>query len=340
MKKTIILWGVSLFLAACGGDNKDPNVGNHNGTTSNPQPKPSVEVPQFNADNAYNHIKRQVDFGARVPGTPAHDSCAAWLKSQFESVGATVYLQTGEVERHDGKRLPLKNIVAAFNEDKPRRILLCAHWDSRYVADADEDAEGSKKPTLGADDGGSGVGVLLEIARIVNEKKLQNIGVDLILFDAEDQGLGNVYRLNSDKTWCLGAQFWSRTPHKPNYKAEYGVLLDMVGSAGAKFPQEAFSREHANAYLQRVWNEAHSLGYHDYFVGPVDRQITDDHVFVTMLAHIPTIDIINLPPGSQTGFGHYWHTQKDNMDVINKNTLKAVGQTLTQLLYKEDVGAL
>lgn len=325
-------------LASCGGDKPQPNP-KPDTTKQQPKPQTNANIPSFNADNAYVNIEKQVNFGPRVPGTPAHDSCAAWLSRQFEANGAKVIVQKGQVERHDGVRLPMKNIIASYGEGKARRILLCAHWDSRYIAD--QEPGNKDKPTLGADDGGSGVGVLLEIARLLNEKPLENIGVDIVLFDTEDQGLsGASMRLNTDKTWCLGAQYWARTPHVPNYKADYGILLDMVGAAGAHFPQEGFSREHANAYLQRVWREAHELGYHDYFTGPVDRQITDDHVFVTLLANIPTIDIINLPPGTPTGFGHYWHTLKDDMSVINKNTLKAVGQTLTQVLYKEDSGEI
>lgn len=338
MRSFLFLTAVCCWLwTACGGE-KPAN----GGSQPEPKPQPKAEVPVFNPDAAYNYVDAQVKFGPRVPGTPAHAACADWLQKELERLGAKVTLQKAEVERHDGKRLPLLNIIGSFHPERTRRILLCAHWDTRYEADQDPNNP-KKQPAMGADDGGSGVGILLEVARVLGERALANIGVDIVLFDVEDQGMsGGSMRLNTDKTWCLGSQYWSRTPHVPGYKADYGILLDMAGASGARFPQESFSREHANAYIQRVWNEAHALGYHDYFVGPLDHDIIDDHVFVTLYAKIPTIDIINLQPGpdGRSRFGHYWHTLQDDMSIIDKSTLKAVGQTLLQVLYKEDAGLL
>ncbi len=163
---------------------------------------------------------------------------------------------------------------------------------------------------------------------------MKNIGIDIVLFDAEDQGgSGGGYVRES---WCLGAQHWSKNPHVPNYKAEFGILLDMVGARGARFAKEGVSLKHASAYVQLVWETAWELQYSDFFVNEEERQIVDDHVFINEIRKIPTIDIINLPKNSETGFGDYWHTHRDNMDIISKSTLKAVGQTLLQVVYQKD----
>jgi glutaminyl-peptide cyclotransferase len=303
-----------------------------------PPPAPSFKEvgPKFDSENAYNMVAKQVAFGPRVPGTPAHDSCATWLLSQFESYGATVTLQTGNVFAHNGtKRYDIKNIIATINPTATKRILLCAHWDSRAQADQETDPEKQKQPVLGADDGASGVGVLLEVARAINSQALKNIGVDIVLFDVEDQGRsGN----NSTQSWCLGAQYWSKTPHVEGYKAEFGILLDMVGARGARFVKEGVSLKHAAMYVDKVWKAAWGRGYRDFFHDVAGKQLIDDHVFINEIRQIPTIDIINSPANSETGFGAYWHTLDDNMDIISKTTLEAVGQTLLQVLYQEEAG--
>jgi glutaminyl-peptide cyclotransferase len=234
----------------------------------------------------------------------------------------------------------IKNIVASYNPDASKRILLCAHWDTRRVAD--QDTERTQEPILGADDGGSGVGVLLEIARVLNENPIK-IGVDIVLFDAEDQGESSTpTRPYRKETWCIGSQYWSKTPHKIGYKANFGILLDMIGSKGARFPKEGLSMKHAGIFVEKVWTEALNMGYSDLFVSNTAQQIVDDHLFINEIANIPTLDIINLPtnPGANGSFGHYWHTHKDNMDIIDQNTLNAVGNVLTHILYKESAGIL
>jgi glutaminyl-peptide cyclotransferase len=325
VKNNLALLFISFLLFAC--QNDKPK--NDNGK----QPeKVKVTAPKFNADNAYQHIEKQLAFGPRVPGTKAHDSCAAWLESKFKDFGATVIVQQAEVSG-GSKMYNIKNIIATYNPSASYRILLCAHWDTRAIAD--QDSERKAEPIPGADDGGSGVGVLLEIARIINEHKLLNIGVDIVLFDAEDQGeSGNNSRRD---TWCLGAQYWSKNPHVPNYKANFGVLLDMVGARGASFPKEGVSMKHAAYYVDKIWTTAWEQGYNDFFINEEERQIIDDHLYINEIRKIPTVDIIYLSKDSPTGFGSHWHTHNDNIDIISKTTLNAVGQTLLQVLYEEDV---
>jgi glutaminyl-peptide cyclotransferase len=307
------------------------------GPKDKPDPKPDpvkVEAPVFNQDNAYQFIEKQLSFGPRVPETPAHDSCAAWLVSKFKEFGAEVQIQEAEVYGHKGKTYKIKNIVAVFNPQAKSRVLLTAHWDTRAVAD--QDTERKEEPILGADDGGSGVGILLEMARVFGATPLKNTGIDIVLFDAEDQGGSGAGYVR--ESWCLGAQHWSKNPHVKGYTADFGVLLDMAGARGARFAKEGVSMKHASHVVQEIWETAWELQYSDFFVNVEERQIVDDHVFVNEIRKIPTVDIINLPENSPTGFGSYWHTHRDNMDIISKSTLKAVGQTLLQLIYQKDAG--
>ena len=323
MRKFLIIAILGCFLSACQSD--QPIINKE-------KEKPKVESPKFNADNAFKNIEMQLSFGPRVPGTKGHDSCASWLETQFRSFGAEVIIQKTELQGAS-KSYKIKNIIAVYNPTATQRVLLCAHWDSREIAD--QDTERKNEPIPGADDGGSGVGVLLEIARILNENKLKNLGVDIVLFDAEDQGVsgGNGKR----DSWCLGAQHWSKNPHVPNYKANFGILLDMVGARNARFPREGLSIKHASFFVDRIWKTAWALGYSDFFLNTEEGQIVDDHLYINEIRRIPTVDIIHLSPDSQTGFGAHWHTHKDNIDIIGKNTLLAVGQTLVQVLYEEDL---
>ncbi|AFC24960.1 M28 family peptidase [Saprospira grandis] len=302
-----------------------------------PQPTPTPEpeeklaqAPTFIADSAYAFVKAQLAFGPRVPETQGHEDCANWLIQKFESYGTKAHIQTAEMNNGQGKTYPIKNIVAQINPQAKTRILLAAHWDTRAMAD--RDSERQSEPIPGADDGASGVAVLLEISRQIQKQELQNVGVDIVLFDVEDQGLsGDAYDRSS---WCLGAQHWSRNPHTPDYKAKFGILLDMVGARAARFPKEGVSLKHAAFYVDEVWQTAWKLGYNDFFVDETHGQLVDDHLFVNEIRKIPMLDIINLPKGSPTGFGPYWHTHQDDIDIISPTTLKAVGQTVLQVIYQ------
>jgi len=323
----------AIFLWSCGDANNKPTP-NPNSSVS----QPSVTIPVFDAENAYKLVEKQVSFGPRVPKTPAHEACLQWLKTELETAGAQVEIQQGIMESHLDPRMPIKNIIAKINPTATKRVLLCAHWDTRYIADQEKDAKLSKEPILGADDGGSGVAVLLEIAHTIKKTPINNLGVDIVLFDVEDQGepQGGL-DFKKIQTWCLGSQYWAK--NKGNYNANFGILLDMVGSAGATFPKEGGSMRYAGPFVEKIWAEATNLGYSDMFVQGETKEIIDDHVFVNQFANIPTLDIINLPVGNPNlTFGSHWHTQNDNMKVIDKNTLKAVGQVLLNVLYKEAAG--
>ena len=214
--------------------------------------------------------------------------------------------------------------------------MLCAHWDSRPYADYDADEKKHKKPIDGANDGASGVGVLLEIARQI-QKEAPALGIDIIFFDAEDYGTP-IWHTGPTKAhdWCLGSQYWSRTPHVKDYYARYGILLDMVGGKGGTFYYEPYSYRTARKEVKKIWKKAHELGYGNYFIMEEGSEVTDDHVYVNQLARIPCVDIINYDPTCEnSSFGPTWHTVNDNISNIDRNTLKAVGQTVMDVIYNE-----
>ena len=297
------------------------------------KPKVKIEVPTFNADSAYHYIQKQVDFGPRVISSKPWENCAFWLEQKFLLYTPDVIIQEATTTTYDGKKHILKNIIASFSTDKKNRVALFAHWDSRHIAD--HDTENQDSPILGANDGGSGVGVLIELARQFSIKE-PKIGIDIILFDAEDYGQpeNSEYTYMPD-SWCLGSQHWSKNPHKAHYTARYGILLDMVAGKDATFYLEGYSSYFASSILQKVWKRGHKLGFGKHFVYENSPQITDDHLYVNTLAHIPTIDIIEFDPSTENKFNKHWHTHGDDMNNIDTETLKAVGQTLMDVLYRE-----
>ncbi len=293
----------------------------------------AAAAPTFNEDSAYSYVKAQVDFGPRIPNSQAHKACGDYLASKLESFGATVANQYADLTMFDGTLLKARNIIGSYRPESKKRVALFAHWDTRPWADKDPDESKHSNPVTGANDGASGVGVLLEVARLI-QANAPFIGVDIIFFDAEDCGAPDTYRgRHEEEHWCLGSQYWSRFPHAQGYNARYGILLDMVGGRNATFYQEAYSMQYAGSIVEKVWTQAAASGYGSYFIPERGGAVTDDHLFVNRIARIPTIDII--PMDETYGFGEFWHTTGDTMDVIDKNTLKAVGQTIINVIYDE-----
>ncbi|NQV01968.1 MAG: M28 family peptidase [Bacteroidia bacterium] len=300
------------------------------------KPYIAADIPAFNADSAYGYIKTQVEFGPRVNNTDAHRECATFLTEKLGEYSPDVTVQSGIVNAFDGTPLEFQNIIATFGPAGNNRILLGAHWDSRPFADHDPDEKNFYKAIDGANDGASGVGVLLEIARQLSLKP-PPIGVDIILFDAEDYGPPEALQdnQNSGDFWGLGSQYWAKNPHQPNYFAKYGILLDMVGAAGATFLMEGVSMEYAPAVVKKVWDIGNQIGYSSYFLYQRGGSITDDHYFVIRDRGVPMIDIIHLDQTTETGMYQHWHTVEDNLDKIDTGTLRAVGQTMLTVIYSE-----
>jgi len=295
-----------------------------------------ISVPVFSSDSAYSFIKHQVDFGARVPNTKAHADCARYLSSELKRLGAKVIEQKADLKAFDGTILNSVNIIGSFNSSAETRILLISHWDSRPWADNDPKPENRKKPVMAANDGASGVGVLLEMARLM-AKNQPSVGVDLVFIDSEDYGQPEsaARGQSNEDSWCLGTQYWAQHPHVAGYTARFGILLDMVGAPGATFFREQASDYYAGSVVSTVWSQAKSLGFDQYFRDEKGGAITDDHIYVNKIIGIPCIDIIHYDPNSGSGFGAYWHTTHDTMDNVDKSTLNAVGTTLMHVIYNE-----
>ena len=301
--------------------------------------------PAFCADSAYAFCQQQCDFGPRTMNSQAHDDCGRWIMQKFSSYGLQVTPQQALLKGYDGTMLRSTNIIASYRPELTDRILICAHWDSRPWADNDPDEANWHKPVLAANDGASGVAVMLELARLLNTAPADSslstlrssLGVDFICFDAEDWGTPQ-WDSSPDRsdTWALGAQYWAANPHVDGYKARYGILLDMVGGQGAQFYQEQLSLQYARSVVDRVWRAAQTVGFGSFFPTREGMGITDDHLPVNRVAKIPCIDIIPYYPDcQQSSFGPTWHTLQDDMDHIDLNTLQAVGQTLVQVLFSE-----
>jgi hypothetical protein len=331
--RIVLVVGVSVFAFSCG---NDKTTSENNTVISGTTPETNTVVakarvipPDFNADTAFHYIKTQADMGPRVPGSKAHAKAVAYYEKHFKSLGAEVKIQGGNVNTYDGKQWRIDNVIAAFNPAAKTRILLCAHYDSRPFSDKDPIPANRSKPCPGVNDGASGVGVLMEIARGMKEKA-PTVGIDIILFDLEDYGdNGDQY------SWCLGAVYWSNNLHKANYKPKYGILLDMVGAPNAIFPKEGLSRKHAPDVVKNVWSTADHLGYGNYFVDSNCEDMTDDHWPINGIAQIPCIDIIHYNFATNQFFPHH-HTTNDDINNIDKKTLKAVGQTLLEVIYNEE----
>ena len=318
-----------LLLTACGSQQKG-NVT----TAKNEEP---VGI-TFMADSAYIFCEQQCQFGPRTMNSEAHDRCGEWIANKFSEYGMTVTLQKADLKGYDGTVLHSTNIIASYRPDLADRILLCAHWDSRPWADNDPDPDNWKTPVMAANDGASGVGVMLEVARLLTTDTLNSqLGIDFFCFDAEDWGVPQfVNDVDGSDSWALGAQYWAEHPHREGYKARYGILLDMVGGMGAHFYQEGYSRHYANNVVNRVWQAAAVAGYASFFPPRTGGTVTDDHVPVNEVAGIPCVDIIPYYADcEQSSFGPTWHTVNDDMQHLDRNTLKAVGQTVVQVLFTE-----
>lgn len=319
----------SLFIVSCG------NLRKQTATSDSVAAQPVG--PAFSADSAYQFCQRQCDFGPRTMNSEAHDLCGQWIAAQFARYGLTVTEQKATLRGYDGTPLKSTNIIASYKPALNDRILVCAHWDSRPWADNDPDEANHRKPVMAANDGASGVAVMLELARLLSIDSLQ-LGIDFVCFDAEDWGIPQWSDApDSGDSWALGAQHWAANIDRKTAKTyRFGILLDMVGGQGAQFYQEGMSVQYARSVVDKVWNAAHVIGFGSMFPRQIGGSITDDHIPVNKVAKIPCIDVIPYYPDcEQSSFGPTWHTIHDDMDHIEKTTLQAVGQTIVQVLFSE-----
>ena len=305
-----------------------------------------MDRPAFNSDSAYAYIERQMAFEPRVPNSEAHTQCVVWLIEKLRELGAEVELQKGFMPDYRGNNQQIYNIIGHFkpsnkaegsNKRNAQTILLGAHYDTRPWCDEEENYSDRFYNVPGANDGASGVAVLLEVARQLGMRDSLLTPVDIIFFDCEDMGSPRVYTgLEREDTWCLGSQLWATNyaqkvcQAKPVY--QYGIVLDMVGAPDASFPREMYSTNYAANYQQQIWRSAQTLGYGAMFNDQQSYPITDDHYYINRIAGIPCVDIIHYDIRNATGFPFWWHTRQDNMDNISKSTLQAVGEVIMSQL--------
>ncbi|MDO4319594.1 MAG: M28 family peptidase [Bacteroidales bacterium] len=290
----------------------------------------------FSADSAYAQVVRQVALGPRTPGSEAHGRCADMLEQTLRRYGAdTVVSLRGEATAWDGTVLPVRNIWARYNIAAPSRILLVAHYDTRPWADRDADEANHNTPIDGANDGASGVAVILEIARNLG-LRAPEVGVDILLTDCEDSGTPAGHDTGADEdSWCLGTQlFADNLPYAAAERPRMGILLDMVGGRDARFHREYFSARRAPAATDKVWAMAARMGLGDRFPDAVGGAITDDHLPL-IAAGIPTTDIIESANAVTGSFAPTWHTLDDNIDHIDRESLSAAGRVVLNVIYYE-----
>lgn len=327
-----VLIAIAFTLSSCGFSHSNNS---HNTKATSNHTKVSYVVPNFNADSAYAYVAKQVDFGPRVPGTKAHAECEKWLIKKLRQWADTVYIQKFQARTYDGILRKGENIIASFSPNNPNRILMLAHWDTRPFSDHDKDKAKWDHPIPGANDGASGVGVLMEMARDFHEHH-PHIGVDLLFDDLEDWGPPAWLHMDKSTYWALGAQYWARHPQVPGYSAKFGILLDMVGAKNPAFLKEKFSMQYAGYYVNLIWNTAKGLGYDNYFPDKSGFYIDDDHLFINKIAGIPTVDVIQQDPNSPNGtFYKWWHTSHDSLDKISKRTLQVVGNVMMTVVYNQ-----
>ncbi|GAB4449155.1 MAG: M28 family peptidase [Bacteroidia bacterium] len=332
INKSILLFCVLVIvlLAYSCSSNQNENNLNPQKVTKQVEEKFWKITPEFNADSCYYFIKYQTDLGPRNPGSKGHQKCVEWIHNFFESYHLKTTLQKFPATTFDNKQWIGINIIAQYRPELKNRILLCAHYDTRPIADRDNE-KNKNTPILGANDGASGVAVIMSITQALQKLPLQNVGVDFVLFDLEDYGQPS----GESQTWCLGSQFWAKNISATSNKPEVGILLDMVGDTNAVFPKEGISVQFHPVLVHDIWSIAQKAGFSRYFIDESTNDITDDHLFINTLANIPCIDIIHYYPNKTDFFEHH-HKVSDDMKNISKSTLKAVGQTLLYYLYKKD----
>ncbi len=305
-----------VFLAiGCGSDSQK-------GSAAQQQPGSAAASTGFSGAAAYDYAKTQVDFGPRVPGTPAAKKAGDWIISQMRVRADTVIVQSFTYTTADGKKLPLRNILARFRPDLKERILYLTHWDSRPVSESAATEAEKKMPVPGANDGASGVGVFVALGDVL-KKKAPNVGVDLLFTDGEDYGQFGPPQVDV----LIGAKYFASHLPSPDYKPLFGVLWDMIGDKDLRIPYEMISFQQAGEVVSRVWQTAADLGYGDVFVQESGGEVIDDHVPL-LNAGLRVIDVIDLnyPPH---------HTPQDTMDKISAKSLKIVGDVATALITRQ-----
>lgn len=337
-----LLVALLLLCASCGTGDASATAAAAADSTAAVAQQPSLTPGPFDTDSAMALIETQTLMGPRVPGTEAHTRAHDWITGRLKALGATVTTQGSYLpfDGIDGFDAHPRNIFASFYPGRTRRVMLLAHYDTRPVADRDPDPANRNTPIDGANDGASGVAVMLEIARNIAAND-PGVGVDLLFTDCEDGGIDapdgadNATHMLYENTWCVGARQWAATQRfDTTDRPAYAILLDMVGGKGASFDAEYFSTLYAPDVVKRIRDTAAALGYGHLFGDTRGAAINDDHLPLNN-AGIPTADIIDTRNGQGGSFIDTWHTLGDNFANIDPRTLKTVGTVVSTIIYND-----
>jgi glutaminyl-peptide cyclotransferase len=318
---------LALVVNGCSGDRSESRKTTDTVSTPINRPahaSPAMTPPPFDGTSAFGYLTAQTSFGPRNPNSPGHDLCLNYLETTVKGFADRVTRQEFTRKGYRGEVLPLTNIIASFAPEASTRILLCAHWDTRPRAEHDPDKSKWNTPILGANDGASGVAVLLEIAKQLKAAP-PAIGVDIVLFDGEDYGI------EGDRDmYLLGSRhFAAHLP--PNYVPRFGILLDMIGDAQLEIPKEKNSVRFAPDVIRLIWDAARELGI-EQFIDEPGEEVMDDH-WPLNDAGIKTVDLIDFNYPDQTN--RYWHTTLDTPEHCSPESLKAVGLVLSNVIYSQ-----
>jgi glutaminyl-peptide cyclotransferase len=312
----VLIFGILFF--GCSKDAPRPQ------TESAHQATLEIEVPAFNPTRAFDYLTKQTSFGPRNPGSAGHQRCLNYLTKELQALTPSTELQSFTQDGYDGEKLHLTNIFSSINPKAVNRILLVSHWDTRPRADEDKDVSKQNQPILGANDGASGVAILLEIANDLKQSS-PPIGVDILLDDGEDYG-----KQSDQDNYLLGTRYFAKHL-KPDYHPSFGILLDMVGDSNLELMKEPLSMRYAPEVVDLVWSTARSLGVYQ-FTENVQHPVLDDHVPLNE-AGIKAIDLIDFAyPDSSN---RYWHTTEDTPDKCSPASLQAVGKVLLEIIYHQ-----
>ena len=283
-------------------------------------------VPRFDEDHAFSYLVAQCDFGPRNPGSDGYYACLDYLITELDQSANEIILQDFSYqERRYNKQYNLQNIIARFNPDSEFQTVISAHWDTRPWADQEDLRQDREKPIIGANDGASGVAILLELAKIMGENP-PPIGVNLVFFDGEDLGVPG-----ENATYCQGSRFFAK--NLPIPRPDEAINLDMVGDKQLVLPIERYSLEYHPKLVRHLWDRAKDMGL-DAFIGRVDYAIYDDHIPLNEIAGIPSIDIIDFKyPNS---YANFWHTLNDIPENCSEESLGQVGALMVDYIYNRE----
>jgi hypothetical protein len=276
---------------------------------------------EFAGTTAFHYIETQVGFGPRIPGTEAHRRAAAWLDSLLRQRADTVVVQSWTHVTAKGDSLPLTNFIARFKPGAAKRILFLAHWDSRPTADGPASSD-STKPVPGANDGGSGVAVLLGVADVL-KRAPPSVGVDLLFVDGEDYGDFT----NAPNDVLIGSRYYATHP-VAGPQPLYAVLFDLVADKDLQIFEEGNSLVGAPEVVELVWDTAKDLGYAGTFAATPKHTLIDDHLELQKVG-IRAIDVVDFDYPS-------WHTPDDTIDKVSAASLQIVGDVAVALVRRED----